>query len=62
MNFQDILYPIADALKWTFENLLEPSSHWFNWVCIVFAFMGIFYWLRRQSAYNKKAAQEGTTP
>jgi hypothetical protein len=62
MNFQDILYPIADALEWTFKHVLEPTSHWFNWICVAIAFVGIFYWLRRQGAYNKKAAEQGTTP
>jgi hypothetical protein len=36
-------------------------SHWFNWICIVFAFVAIIYWLNRQKKYNQKAISEGTT-
>jgi hypothetical protein len=36
-------------------------SNGFNWICIVFAFVAIIYWLRRQKAYTAKAIKEGTT-
>ncbi|MDZ4822205.1 MAG: hypothetical protein SH856_01975 [Flavobacteriales bacterium] len=62
MNLQDILEPIVSALQWFFKILLEPTSHWLNWVCIAIAFIGIFYWMRRQGNYNRKALKEGTTP
>ncbi|MBL0314490.1 MAG: hypothetical protein IPP69_01485 [Flavobacteriales bacterium] len=61
MNLQSILNPIADFFQWTFHHLLEPMAHWFNWVCIVFAFVAILYWLRRQRNYTRKAMSEGTT-
>lgn len=59
MNLQSIVYPFADAMQWTFKHLLEPMSHWFNWLCIVFCICGIWYWLNRQKGYNQKAAQDG---
>jgi hypothetical protein len=60
MNLQSILEPVVNAMQWTFKNLLEPMSHWFNWVCIVFAIVAIGYWLNRQKKYNQKAAREGS--
>ncbi len=57
MNLQDILYPIADGLLWFFRNLFEPSTHWFNWVCIAVGFAGMFLWLRMQKNYNRKAKE-----
>ncbi|MDZ4750502.1 MAG: hypothetical protein SGI87_02720 [Flavobacteriales bacterium] len=59
MNLQDFLYPIADGLLWFFRNILEPSSHWFNWVCIAGGLFGLFLWLRMQKNFNKKAKNEG---
>jgi hypothetical protein len=60
MNLQSFVYPLADAMQWTFRNLLEPMSHWFNWVCVVFCIVSIWYWLRRQKNYNQKAQREGS--
>ncbi|MEY3398519.1 MAG: hypothetical protein RL220_1113 [Bacteroidota bacterium] len=59
MNLQDILYPIADGLLWLFNNILEPSTHWFNWVCIALGFGGMFLWLKMQRDYNRKAQKDG---
>ncbi len=59
MNLQSILRPLVDGLQWTFKHLLEPMSHYFNWICIVFLFIAIGYWLSRQKKYNQKAAQDG---
>jgi hypothetical protein len=61
MNLQSFVYPFANAAQWTFRNLLEPMSHWFNWICIVFCIGAIWYWLNRQKKYNQKAAAEGKT-
>jgi hypothetical protein len=61
MNLQSILQPVVDLFQWSFKYLLEPMSHWFNWICIVFAFVAIIYWLNRQKKYNQKAISEGTT-
>jgi hypothetical protein len=60
MNLQSILRPVADAFQWTFKYVLEPVSHSFNWVCIVFLFIALGYWLNRQKKYNQKAAKEGS--
>lgn len=61
MNLQSILQPFVDFCQWSFKYILEPMTHWFNWVCIVFAFVAMTYWLNRQKKYNKKAMEEGTT-
>jgi hypothetical protein len=61
MNLQSILQPIADGFQWTFKHVIDPMSNGFNWICIVFAFVAIIYWLRRQKAYTAKAIKEGTT-
>jgi hypothetical protein len=61
MNLQRILRPFVDVCQWSFKHLIEPMSHWFNWICIVFAFLAILYWLNRQKKYNQKAIAEGTT-
>jgi hypothetical protein len=60
MNLQSILTPIADFFQWTFKHIINPIGPTFNWICIVFAFVAIIYWLRRQKAYNEKATREGT--
>lgn len=60
MNLQSILAPIVDALQWSFKHLLEPMSHWFNWVCIVAGLFGIWLWLRMQKKFTAKAEREGT--
>jgi hypothetical protein len=60
MNLQSILYPLADGLEWTLQNILEPMSHWFNWICIVGGLFGIALWLRMQKAFTAKAEKEGT--
>jgi hypothetical protein len=61
MNLQSLVYPIADFFQWSFKTLMDPLSAPFNWSCIVFCIVAITYWLRRQKAYNEKAAKEGTT-
>jgi hypothetical protein len=60
MNLQSILNPIVEALQWTFDNILEPMTHWFNIVCILGGFVGLFIWLRMQKRFNAKAQKEGT--
>jgi len=60
MNLQTILEPIANFCQWTFKNIMDPIGPAFNWACIIFAFLAIGYWLRRQGKYNRKAAAEGT--
>jgi hypothetical protein len=60
MNLQSILNPIVEAFQWTFKHLLEPMTHWFNIVCIIGGFVGLFIWLRMQKRFNAKAQKEGT--
>ena len=61
MNLQSILQPIVDGFQWMFKHIIDPIATGFNWICIVFAFLAILYWLRRQKAYTAKAIKEGTT-
>lgn len=60
MNLQSILNPIAEALQWSFKYILEPMTHWFNWVCILGGIFGIALWLRMQKRFTAKAQKEGT--
>ena len=60
MNLQDILNPFVDFCQWTFKHVLEPMSHWFNIVCIIGGFVGLFLWLKMQKNFNEKAKKEGT--
>lgn len=60
MNLQSILNPIVEALQWSFRYILEPMTNWFNWLCILGGFIGIYIWLRMQKKFTAKAQQEGT--
>jgi hypothetical protein len=42
------------------NDFISELSTPFNWICIVFAFVAIIYWLRRQKAYTAKAIKDGT--
>ncbi len=63
MNLQSILDPIGDFIVWTFEKVLEPLGElpWVspNNLVIVLGFVGLYYWLKVQGNYNKKAEKEG---
>ncbi|MES2627431.1 MAG: hypothetical protein V4616_00555 [Bacteroidota bacterium] len=59
MNLQSILDPIAVVIVWTFENILEVLGNIPNFLFIVVGFVGLFYWLKTQGNYNKKAATTG---
>lgn len=63
MNLQSILDPIERFIVWSFESILEPLGElpWVspNNLVIVLGFVGLFYWLKVQGNYNKKAQSEG---
>lgn len=59
MNLQDILDPFVSFCQWTFKYILEPMTHWFNIVCIIGGFAGLFLWLRMQKKFTQKAQKEG---
>lgn len=59
MNLQSIVYPIADFLTWTFQNILVPMAGAFNWICIVGGIFGIALWLRMQKRFTEKSRSEG---
>ena len=59
MNFQGLLYPLADFFVLTFD-LVMPMADMINWLCVVLGFVGMLFWLRLQGKYNQKAEQEGT--
>ncbi len=61
---QYIVEPIAALIKWTFDNLLVPIGDLTglmnpNTIFTILGGLGLLYWLRMQSKYNKKAEQEG---
>lgn len=56
--------PIAALIKWTFDNILVPIGELPNYInpnyiFLVLGFVGLFYWLRVQAQYNRKAEREG---
>ena len=56
--------PIAALMIWTFNTLLIPLGELPtyinpNYLFLALGFIGLFYWLRLQGQYNKKAEREG---
>lgn len=50
-----LAYPLGDLFTWTF-GILEFLENWPNNIFIITGFLGLIYWLREQSKYNKEAA------
>ncbi len=59
MNLQSILNPIGDFIVWSFQNILEVLGNAPNVIFVLVGFVGLFYWLKIQGNYNKKAQNEG---
>jgi hypothetical protein len=59
MNIQEIITPLGQLVEDSFNGLLVPISEMFNWAVIFGGVVGLAIWLRMQSAYNKKAKDEG---
>jgi|GEM_PF-1046802 len=61
MNLQDLLYPVKDLMKWTFELIVEGSlPNLINWTCVALGAILFLGWIRMQKQYDKKAAESGT--
>ena len=60
MNTQDLITPLAQFVEWTFQTVLLPISDMFNWGVIALGLAGLAFWLRLQSKYTARAAQDGT--
>lgn len=56
---QDIVYPLADFLQWTF-GILEFADNWPNYLFITLGFVGLAIWMKMQRDYDKEAAKNGT--
>lgn len=54
-----LMLGIQDVFEWYF-GLMELPNRNLNIVFIIIGFLGVSYWLYRQSQYNAKAEQEGT--
>ena len=61
MTINEICWAIADFAYETF-TLLELGGNAVNWAFIVFGFIVGAIWIRQMIAYDKEAAENGTTP
>jgi hypothetical protein len=58
MGSSTVFYAIADFMYDYAFIPMEYVGNIFNYSCIVLGFFGLFYWLRRQNTFNKKAESE----
>jgi len=61
MTFTDFIYGLGNIIDATL-SFLPTLGNYANYSIIVIGVIGLFYWLNLQNKYNKKAAEEGTTP
>ncbi len=47
-------YAVGDFLQWTL-GIYDVIGNKFNYLVIIFGFIGLFYWLNRQRGYNEEA-------
>lgn len=59
MNFTELVYAIGDFFQATFK-ILPLLGNKVNWLFIIIGFVGMVYWLRKQSKYNKEAESSNT--
>ncbi|MFB6307022.1 MAG: hypothetical protein ABEH43_08565 [Flavobacteriales bacterium] len=55
---EEIVMPLADFMQWTFK-FLPYAGNMPNVIFLLAAIFGVFYWLRLQQKYNKKAEESG---
>jgi len=60
MNTQEVIYPIGEMLKWSFENVLAPIADPMNAGVVILGCIGLVFWLRLQKKYSAQAKAEGT--
>lgn len=56
---QDIVYPIADLIQWTF-GLLELADNYPNILIVALGAVGLVLWMLMQRRYNQIAKENGT--
>ncbi len=61
---QYLTAPIAQFIKWTFDNILVPIGELPallnpNNIFVIIIMLGLGYWLFVQGKFNKKAKSEG---
>jgi hypothetical protein len=56
---QDIVFPIAELLEWTF-GFLPMLGNLPNIAFILVGFALLIYWIKEMVRYNKEAEQNGT--
>lgn len=57
MNSNTIFEAIAELMQWTF-GIFEVIGNGFNNAVIILGFVGLFFWLKTQNAFNNKAAND----
>ena len=59
-----LVEPLGKLIVWTFDTILVPIGDLGaanpNSIFIVMGFLGLFYWLYRQTKYNQLAKEQGT--
>lgn len=54
-----LMKQIQNCFEWTFR-LMEGPNRNVNIIFIIIGFIGVFYWLWRQTQYNQEAEQNRT--
>jgi hypothetical protein len=56
MTLYDLFWGIGDLLTWALSALqADGIGNIVNYSCIVFGFLGLFYWLNLQRKFNAEA-------
>jgi cbb3-type cytochrome oxidase subunit 3 len=59
MNSTSVFQSIGDFFQWTF-TAFEVIGNGFNTILVVLGFVGITYWMYRQSKYTAEAKRNST--
>ncbi|MGB3452332.1 MAG: hypothetical protein WBA59_00740 [Moheibacter sp.] len=54
----DIWFGLGHFFIWTFENLLEPIAHSFDWILFIVGFGLIGWWLYKLASFGDKEDKE----
>jgi hypothetical protein len=57
MKSDVIFYALADFLQWTLQ-IYDVIGNVFNYAVILLGFVGLFYWLNKQRAFNAAAEKD----
>lgn len=58
-TFTELMSSLQAFFEWSFR-LMEVPNRNVNILFIIIGFIGVIYWLWRQTQYNKEAEQNGT--